>query len=86
MTLSDGDERLDRTRVLRFTECKRSGVDDEGVRHELWALDDPSAVAAVELLVASAPVVVAVAPPPVALPVPQPIAVVAMTPVSSPAT
>jgi uncharacterized protein (DUF1015 family) len=34
-------------------------VDDDGVRHELWVVDDPAAVAAVADLVASAPVVVA---------------------------
>jgi len=36
-----------------------SAVDDEGVRHELWAVSDPAAVAAVEQSVGSAPVVVA---------------------------
>jgi uncharacterized protein (DUF1015 family) len=36
-----------------------AAVDDEGVRHELWAIDDPTTVAAVEALVATAPVVVA---------------------------
>jgi uncharacterized protein (DUF1015 family) len=34
-------------------------VDDDGVRHELWVVDDPAAVAAVTDLVATAPVVVA---------------------------
>ncbi len=34
-------------------------VDDDGVRHELWAVDDPVAITAVEQLVATAPVVVA---------------------------
>jgi len=34
-------------------------VDDDGVRHQLWVLDDPDVVAAVVDSVASAPVVVA---------------------------
>ncbi len=34
-------------------------VDDDGVRHELWVLDEPDAVAAVSGRVATAPVVVA---------------------------
>lgn len=34
-------------------------VDDDGVRHELWVLDDPAAVTAVTSVVASAPVVLA---------------------------
>ncbi len=36
-----------------------TAVDDDGVRHELWAVNDPAAVAAVADLVATAPVVVA---------------------------
>jgi uncharacterized protein (DUF1015 family) len=36
-----------------------SAVDDDGVRHELWGVDDPDTVAAITELVASAPVVVA---------------------------
>ena len=36
-----------------------TAVDDDGVRHELWVLDDPAAVDAVSALVDSAPVVVA---------------------------
>ncbi len=36
-----------------------SAVDDDGVLHELWAFDDPTAVAAVGELVGAAPVVVA---------------------------
>jgi uncharacterized protein (DUF1015 family) len=36
-----------------------SAVDDDGVRHELWMVDDPAVLAAVAGLVASAPVVVA---------------------------
>lgn len=34
-------------------------VDDDGVRHELWVVDDPAAIAAVSDLVSTAPVVVA---------------------------
>ena len=34
-------------------------VDDDGVRHELWVLDDPDAIDAVRLAVAGAPVVIA---------------------------
>lgn len=36
-----------------------AAVDDDGVRHELWVVDDPADVAAVADLVAAAPVVVA---------------------------
>jgi uncharacterized protein (DUF1015 family) len=36
-----------------------AAVDDDGVLHQLWALDDPGAIAAVQAAVASAPVVVA---------------------------
>jgi uncharacterized protein (DUF1015 family) len=36
-----------------------SAVDDDGVRHELWGVDDPRTVASVEDLIASAPIVVA---------------------------
>jgi len=36
-----------------------SATDDDGVRHELWAVDDPDTVAAIGGLVGSAPVVVA---------------------------
>src|SRR5665213_775738 len=36
-----------------------AAVDDDGVRHELWILDDPAAMAQVSAIVGSAPVVVA---------------------------
>ena len=36
-----------------------AAVDDDGVRHELWILDDPAAMAEVSAIVGSAPVVVA---------------------------
>jgi len=38
---------------------RATAVDDDGVRHELWVVDDPVALAAVRDLVATAPVVVA---------------------------
>jgi len=41
------------------TEPRVTAVDDDGVRHELWVMDDPVAMAAVADLVATAPVVVA---------------------------
>jgi len=40
-------------------EPRASALDDDGVRHELWVVDDPAALAAVGDLVAGAPVVVA---------------------------